>query len=144
MRVPLDSVVAGNITIEYPGVTAVVAPLGLEETSRWNDAFPLDIAGNRSMPSQAATSLVLQQLIRIEGLTMKDADGNDQPFDAKNPVHVRSIPMDMRSAIYLALLRRADLAGDTEKNSGSPSVSGGTSDGSDTPAQTAADKPETT
>src|SRR3954468_3761897 len=98
MRIALDRVVSDDVVIcTYPGVVAVVRPMDLEVMSRWNDAFPKETG--RSL---AATTLVFDQLVAIEGLEMKDeATGQAAPFDPANAIHKRSIPMDMRSGIFL-------------------------------------------
>lgn len=134
LRVPLDECVVNDVVVaRYPGVVAVVRPLSIEEESTWHDAFPgVDHA------SQAATSLVFQQLIRIEGLVVTGADGTDAPFDPANPEHKRSFPMAMRSVVYRALVSRAEVGDGLEKNSDSPSGSGGTSDTAASSADAAA------
>lgn len=131
LRVPLDKIeIDGVVVGEYPGATAVVRPFDLFEASKWNDAFP-----GASARSVAATTLVFDQLIRIEGLEMKGKDSEPAPFDPKNAVHKKSLPMAIRSAIYLALRTRATLPGEAEKNSDSPSASDGTSGTSSSPAE---------
>lgn len=121
------------VTGEFPGVVAVVRPLGLEEESQWHDAFP-----GADHRSQAATSLVFQQLVRIDGLEMATPDGGAGPFDPTNADHRRSLPMAIRSAIYLALVSRAAVGAVLEKNSDSPSGSDGTSDTASSSADGAA------
>ncbi len=112
MRIPLDKYeVEGVVICECPGVVAVVQPLDLIVASKWNDAWPTD--QGRSF---AITTLVFDQLIRIEGLEMVDGSGAAIPFDKTNPVHRRSLPMRIRTAIYSALRNRAELTGEQEKN----------------------------
>jgi hypothetical protein len=124
----------GTVICSYPGVVAIVRPMDLEVMSRWNDAFPK--ATGRSL---AATTLVFDQLLGIEGLSMKDeATKTLVPFDATNAVHKRSIPMDMRSGIFLALKKRGTVSDAQESKSGSPSDSGGTSGSESSPAVGAA------
>lgn len=109
------------VICEYPGVVAIVRPLDLEASSRWSDEFP-----NADHRAWAATKLVKDHLVSFEGLSCKDGD-DDVPFDVKNERHFRSLPMDMRSGIFIALRDRASIDEETEKNSDLPSVSGGTS-----------------
>ncbi len=133
MRVSLDPFTAeGNEICRYGGVAAVVRPLGLDEQSAWRDAFP-----DATRRSQAATALVFQQLVRMDGLAMTTADGAVTAFDPANAEHRRSMPEPMRTAIYLALIGRSVLGEDAEKNCDLPSDSGGTS-GTDTSSAAAA------
>lgn len=130
LRVPLDKIVSDGVVIcSYPGVVAVVRPMDLEVMSRWNDAFP----GEKGR-STAATTLVFDQLDAIEGLLMDDGQGNRVAFDATNPIHRRSLPMDMRSGIFLTLKNRGTVSEAQEKNSDSPSGSGGTRGTQSSPA----------
>ena len=103
MRVPLDK--AG-----FAGVVAIVRPLDVEDSSRWTDAFPDEKARNL-----AATQLVKQQLIRIEGLEMKHGDSS-VPYDHTNPSHWRSLPLAMRNPIYAGIMANVSISGDQEKN----------------------------
>lgn len=114
---------------EYPGVVAYVRPLDLESASRWRDQFPNDRAR-----AVAATQLVHDQLIRIEGLLMADDAGNTVPFDKANDRHWRSLPMDIRSVLYLKIGERATIAETEQKNSDSPSGSGGMTGSESSPA----------
>lgn len=139
LRVPLDKIeIDGVVVGEYPGAVAVARPFDLIEASKWNDAFPG--ATSRSL---AATTLVFDQLIRIEGLEMQGKDGAPVPFDPSNPAHKKSLPMAIRSAIYLALRTRATLPGEAEKNSDSPSGSGGTVGSESSPVAAVASAPGT-
>jgi hypothetical protein len=134
LRIPLDTIeIDGVVVGEYPGVTAIVKPFDIVSASKWNDAFP-----GATRRSEAATQLVFDQLIRIEGLEMKGKDGKAEDFDPKNAFHRMSLPMAMRSAIYLALRTRATLPGEAEKNSDSPSDSDGTSGSASSPAEAVA------
>jgi len=125
------------VICEYPGVTAIVKPLDLETSSRWNDEFPG--AGHRAW---AATKLVKDHLIGFDGLTMKDGDA-DVPFDIKDERHFRSLPMDMRSGIFISLRDRASVSEETEKNSESPSGSDGTNTSAISFAEPVASPPAT-
>lgn len=140
MRVPLDRYISGDTVIcEYPGVTAVVRPLDLVEQSKWTDAFP-DPNAERSL---AATTLALNHLLGLEGLKMQGPNGELVPYDPANHTHRRSIRMDMRSALFLALRGRASVSGVLEKNSDSPSDSDGTNDTATSPVDSAATVSET-
>lgn len=143
IRIPLDRyevepAKAGDppvVICEYPGVVAYARPFDIEAASKYNDA----IATAPTSRSLQATAVVHAHLTRIEGLDMQDpATGAAIPFDIANKAHKRSVPMDMRDAIYLALRSRATLSAVTEKNSGSPSVSGGTVSSASTVAEAAA------
>lgn len=139
LRIPLDRLTttveipngeAGTLskTIvvgEFPGCVAVARPLGLEEQSKWHDAFP-----GQDHQSQAATALVFQQLLRIEGLAMKSSSGAEA-FDPANPAHRRSLPMAIRSEVYNKLFERGSVGEELEKNSDSPSASDGTRSGAE-------------
>lgn len=148
IRIPLDRYeVAGEpgkppaLICEYPGVVAWAKPFDLEAASRWNDELFGDNPEGRSLSS---TLLVFRHLTRIENFGMVDPEsGAVTPFDINNKAHKRSIPMKMRDAIYLAIRKRADLPAVTEKNSASPSVSGGTTNGASTPAVVAVSEPAT-
>ncbi|MDQ6770534.1 MAG: hypothetical protein M3Z54_11170 [Gemmatimonadota bacterium] len=129
--IPLDA--AG-----FKGVAAVARPLDVIDASKWRDAFPTEAGRNI-----AATELVRAQLIRIEGMVMKAADGSTVSYDHTNPKHFRSIGVAMRNAIYNGLMERASVSEEQEKNSDSPSVSGGTSGTESSPAAAAASEPAT-
>jgi hypothetical protein len=103
MSVPLDK--AG-----LPGVAAVVAPLDAATLATWADTFP-DSAGKIN---QAALMLVRQQLLRIDGLTMKGADGIEVPFETKSEVHLRSLPIAAIRTTYEALLSRTIVSAEQE------------------------------
>lgn len=125
------------VICEYPGVTAIVKPLDLEASSKWNDEFPG--AGHRAW---AATKLVKDHLLGFDGLTMKDGEA-DAPFDIANERHFRSLPIDMRTGIFISLRDRASVSEETEKNSESPSGSGGMSTSANSPAEDVASPPAT-
>ena len=129
--------VDGDVICNYEGVVAVVRPLDVMTSSMWADRFP------EEKRAEAATTLVFEQLIRIEGLNMALGGHDPEPFDVANVLHRNSIPMDMRSAIYLALRKRATVGIELEKNSDLPSVSGGIPNGADTPAVDAASETAT-
>jgi hypothetical protein len=123
IRVPCDDV-------GYPGVVAVARPIDLEDKSRWADAFPnLDLTGG-----EAATAMVKQQLIRVDGLSVQDANGAVTPYDHGNALHWRSLPMAIRTRVFNSLFARSTLTGEQEKNSDLPSGSGGTSGTENSPA----------
>jgi hypothetical protein len=82
-------------------------------------------------------------LIRIDGMEMKAADGTKVLYDHSNPKHFRSIGVVMRNAIYNGLMERVNVSEEQEKNSDSPSVSGGTSGTESSPAAAAASEPAT-
>jgi hypothetical protein len=132
ITIPLDD--AG-----FKGVVAVVRPLDVIDASKWRDAFPAESSGRNI----AATELVRAQLIRIDGMVMKAADGSKVPYDHSNPHHFRSIGVVMRNAIYNGLMDRVSVSEEQEKNSDSPSVSGGTSGTESSPAAAAASAPAT-
>jgi hypothetical protein len=131
MKIPLDD--AG-----CPGATAIARPIDIIDASQWRDAFPSDKARNA-----AATELVRAQLLRIEGLQMRGADQSVAAYDHSNTQHFRSLPADVRTAIYNALMARVNVSGEQEKNSDSPSVSDGTASSESSPAAPAASEPET-
>lgn len=131
IRIPLDA--AG-----FPGVVAVARPLDVNDASKWRDAFPTEAGRN-----VAATELVRQQLIGLEQLEMKGADGAAVPYDHSNPKHFRSIGVAMRNAIYNGLMERVNVSEGQEKNSDSPSVSGGTSGTASSPVAAVASEPAT-
>ncbi len=124
LRLPLDD--AG-----LPGVVAVVRPLDVEEAARWHDAF-----GNEM--HFGSTACVKQQLIRLEGLTMYNEAGNEVPFSMKDELHFRSLPAELVTYVFTRLYERTRLQENAEKNSDSPSVSGGTSSSAVSPAAPAA------
>ena len=126
------------VICEYPGVVAIVRPLDLEASSRWTDEFP-----GVDHRAWAATKLVKDHLTGFDGLTMKDGDA-DVPFDPANEKHFRSLPMDMRSGIFIALRDRASIDEGTEKNSESPSALDGMTASGISPAADAASAPATT
>lgn len=130
MRVPLDE--AG-----LAGVVAVLRPLDVEEQAKWNDAFP-----GQKERNTAAVALVRQQLLRLEGLEFVQGDQRVS-YDRDNPLHFRSLPTDAVAEMYGRLIARSVVPEVLEKNSDSPSVSGGTSGGDATPAETAAEAPAT-
>lgn len=148
IRIPLDRYeVEGEdgkspvVICEYPGVTAYARPFDLETASRYNDEVFGDDAAGRSL---AATLVVFRNVTRIDGFGMQDPEtGKVVPFDASNTAHKRSIPMKMRDAIYLAIRKRAELPAVTEKNSVSPSVSGGTTSSVASSAEPVANEPAT-
>jgi hypothetical protein len=124
----------------YPGVVAYVAPFDVEEASRLNDLK----ASEPNNTALHATRTVLRLVKRIEGLGMQDPETKETiPFDINNPKHKRSIPYDIRNAIYIKLRERAELAAVTEKNSASPSVSGGMMTGASSVAEAAVKEPAT-
>lgn len=124
---------------EFPGCVAVVRPLGLDEQSAWHDAFP-----GADHRSQAATALVFQQLLRIDGLAMKGPAGEPVPFNKDDLAHRRSLPMAIRSEVYAKLFERSAVSEGLEKNFDSPSASDGTSDTASSPADGAASGSATT
>ena len=130
IAIPLDD--AG-----FSGVVAVVRPLDVIDASKWRDAFPAESGGRNT----AANELVRAQVIRIDGMVMKAADGRLAPYDPKNPQHFRSMGVAMRNAIYSGLMERANVSEEQEKNSDSPSGSGGTSGTESSPAAAAANEP---
>ncbi|MFL5481136.1 MAG: hypothetical protein ACJ8AK_03020 [Gemmatimonadaceae bacterium] len=113
LRIPLDE--AG-----FPGVVAVVRPLDIVDASKWRDAFPTDDAKNA-----AATELVRAQLVRIEGMQMRQKGSSPVPYDHSDPRHFRSIPPGIRNAIYNGLMSEVNVSGEQEKNSEPPSGSDG-------------------
>jgi len=127
-----------RVVCEYPGVIAIVKPLDLEASSRWTDEFPGD-----DHRAWGATKLVKDHLIGFDGLTMKDGD-TDVPFDPANERHFRSLPMDMRSGIFIALRDRASIDEGTEKNSESPSASDGMSASATSVVEDVVNPPATT
>jgi hypothetical protein len=131
LRIPLDK--AG-----YEGVVAVVKPLDVETQSKWHDAFP-----GENKDSESATALVKQQLVQLEGLNLRDSAGAITPYNHADPLHWRSVPMRMRTAIYLKLMERATVGEELEKNSDLPSGSGGTSGTESSAAEAAVAKPGT-
>lgn len=112
MRIPLDDV-------GYPGVVAVARPLDNDELAKWADAFPTEEARHT-----AAVAIVRQQLITIEGVTMRAADGAEVPYD--QATHFRSLPTKMIGAIYAALVARLGISEEKKSVSPSPSVSDAT------------------
>jgi len=74
---------------------------------------------------------------------MTNPDGTTVPFDASNIIHKRSLPMGMRTGIFLALKQRAELSESQDSKYASPSVSGGTSDTGSSPAAGAASESAT-
>jgi len=125
------------VICEYPGVVAIVRPLDLEASSRWTDEFPG--ADHRAW---AATKLVKDQLVGFDGLTMKEGE-TDVEYNPKNERHFRSLPMDMRSGIFISLRDRASVSEETEKNSESPSGLDGTNTSATSVAEGAASPPAT-
>jgi len=130
-KLPLDK--AG-----FAGVVAVIRPIDVVDASKWRDAFPTDNARNA-----ASTELVRQQLIRIENFALRAPDGSTVPYDHSNVKHFRSIPLTMRTAIYVGLMENVSISGDQEVKSDSPSDSGGTSGMESSPAEAAASEPGT-
>jgi hypothetical protein len=111
---------------KYPGVVAYVQPLDLVAGDQWREEFPPEKRGANGANQVAMTALVRSQLRRIEGLEMKDADGARIPFDVSKPRHFESLPPDMRNVLYIKIIDRATLSETDQKNSDSPSDSGGT------------------
>lgn len=104
---------------EYPfaGAWAIAKPLDIDGIAKWRDAFPGADTRNVS-----AVACVRQQLVGIEGLAMKDAAGNDAPYDHANALHYRSLPSPLVGFIFGELLERGTLPERLEKNSASPSA----------------------
>lgn len=95
-----------------PGVVAVLRPFDIEDKARWFDAV-----GGNIESHEAAVVAVRRQLIALEGVTAQRADGAAEPFDAKNPAHVRSLPYaGVVVPCFLALLSGASLSEDARKN----------------------------
>ena len=143
MRVDLTRITlkanAAVAICEYPGVVAIVKPLDLEASSRWSDEFP--DADHRAW---AATKLVKDHLVGFDGLMMQDEAGTEVAFDVANEKHFRSLPMDIRSGIFISLRDRASISEETEKNSESPSASDGTNASATSVAKDVASQPATT
>lgn len=106
----------------YPGCTAFARPLEAIALAQYIEAFP-----KQTMVS--LYTIARERIVRIEGVQMQEPDGSRVPFDAKNRLHLESIGERALVLVYRAIMTRAELIEADEKNSASPSASGGTSNG---------------
>jgi hypothetical protein len=108
-----------------PGVCAIARPPDVVEAGEFLEAM----RGAELSSTVRALSLVRQQLLRVEGPDGKiiTVGELDEPFDPKNEIHLRrAMPVDALFEIYNELHDFIFLPEVTEKNSDSPSGSGGT------------------
>ena len=60
--------------------------------------------------AEAKVCAVRRQLIRIEGITVRTADGTGMAFDGQDPAHFKALPMGIILPIFFDLLNRTSLS----------------------------------
>lgn len=95
----------------YKGCVAVYRPMDIEDKARWYADSATDPDGFVSM-----VRAVKRQLLTIRGIEVQQADGTRVPFDGTDDAHVRSLPMDLITIVFTALIQRTTLAETTTGN----------------------------
>lgn len=130
LRLPDEIRVELGSDSKLPGCTALLRPMDVEDKARLSDDA-IGGVGNLAVMTRA----VKRALITIDGLEVVEpapkGEKERKPvrFNPRNETHWRGFPFEAVEVLFGRLTERTELTEEQEKNSDSPSGSGGTSAG---------------